>query len=126
VAGVAVVAFGSLDDALAALRGESLWVEPAYVDFGAGVPDDVLTAAVTITNRSASPVRLIGGTSDCSCFTTKDLPVTIPPSERVQVEILLKVPSSSKGGLMNRHVEFLTDSPDHPRVRLRVGCLVKP
>jgi hypothetical protein len=121
---LSVLAFGSLDGALARLRGESLSVSTSYLDFGEGSPNEILTATVEITNRSDGPVQLVGGTSDCSCIATDDMPVTIQPGESAGVRVLLKVPASG-AGLMSRWVELRTNDPNHPRIRLRAGCLVR-
>jgi len=65
---------GSPIAALARLRGESVSVSNSYVDFGAGHPGDQLEATITVYNWTEEPVRIIGGTSDCSCTALADLP----------------------------------------------------
>lgn len=71
--------YGSPRQALAKLRGESFGVTPSYVDYGKRSVGDRVNAAVEIRNFSDHPLRLTGGSSDCSCVTTLDLPMTIPP-----------------------------------------------
>jgi hypothetical protein len=80
-ASLGIARFGSIDAALARLRGEPLGVTPPVLDFGAGKPGDQLTVIVTIRNWTTEPVRLIGGTSDCVCISTLDLPMRIEPGE---------------------------------------------
>ena len=122
VAGVLID--GSLDAAVARLRGQSLDVTPSTLDFGTGKPGEVLTVPLTVRNYSSHPVRLIGGTSDCSCLTTGDMPVTIPAGERVTISVKLKVPAATAGEL-NRSVEVFTDCPNHQTLRLSAGCRVE-
>src|SRR5262249_23136748 len=65
--GSLIFAFGSLERAVTWVRGEDISVSTAHVDFGEGEPGEPLESAVEIRNWSSRPVRLIGGTSDCSC-----------------------------------------------------------
>jgi hypothetical protein len=112
--------YGSPAAALAKLRGESLTVEPSYVDFGNGKPGDVLEATVTVYNWTDQPVTLIGGTSDCSCVVTNDLPATIASGKAIPARVRLRVPSSS--GWLVRSAELWTDLNEQRIVRFSVGC----
>lgn len=115
--------YGSPAAALARLRGDELTVSPGYLDFGvlpAGAHRD---ATLTVSNWSAAPVRLIGGTSDCTCTTLSDLPVTIPPGGRADVTVTMVAPSSA--GALTRTVILRTDHPGQPIVRVRLGCRVE-
>src|SRR5262249_3794787 len=115
--------FGSLDAAVATLRGEPLGISPATLDFGSGKPGEMLSGFVTINNYSSEPVRLIGGTSDCSCITTQDMPLSIPPGESATLRVLLKVPAGTPGQ-MTRRIELFTDCPQQHKVALAAGCRV--
>jgi hypothetical protein len=121
--GVGSLIYGSPAAALARLRGEVLTVSSDYVDFGSGSAQQVLEAFVEVQNWSDRPVHLIGGTSDCTCVTTSDLPLVIPPGEARHVEIRLTVPRS-RPGAFTRTVELWTDHPKQREVQLRVGCRV--
>lgn len=123
VAGAGTLAFGSLDAAIAKLRGEPLGVTPAVLDFGHGKPGESLSTSVTVRNYTTEPVRLIGGTSDCSCLVTQDLPTTIPPSESVSITVRLKVPGGTPGQ-MTRRVEVFTDCPGRRTLVLTATCRV--
>jgi hypothetical protein len=115
--------YGSPDAALARLRGESLVVGP-YLDLGAGKPGEYLEAAATVRNVTDHPIRLYGGTSDCSCTTLRDLPVTIEPGGSVAVGIQLHIPSAESGRL-TRTVFLRTDAPGQPTARFAIGCRVE-
>lgn len=126
----AVTAFGiyqydSPDTALARLRGEAVVVEGAPIDFGTAAPGDRIESVVRARNLSDHPIRLIGGTSDCSCLSTEGLPVTIGPGEAAEVPVTLVVPRSADGRFQ-RSVEFLTDDPRVGRVRFAAHCLARP
>lgn len=117
--------YGSPEAALACLRGELVVVRPEYVDFGTGKPGEKLEAVVEIRNWSDRPVRVYGGTSDCSCVATKGLPLTIPPGESRHTPMILKVPASAPGEF-TRYAELLfTDGEKQRKIRLRAGCHVE-
>jgi len=124
VVGVGIYVFGSADAAIARLRGESLRVTPAVLDFGSGTPGVLLTTSVTVRNYTSHPVRLIGGTSDCSCITTQNMPVTIEPGDSTTIGVKMKVPSANAGQL-TRWVELFTDCPNQRTLRLTAGCRVE-
>lgn len=64
VAGFAAARYGSLDDALAALRGERISLYPRTVDVGTGETGEGREVSVRVVNRTPQPIRLIGGTRD--------------------------------------------------------------
>ncbi|MCI0458911.1 MAG: DUF1573 domain-containing protein [Gemmataceae bacterium] len=107
LAGLGTWLFGSLDAALAHVRGERVSVRPGVVDLGRGVPGQSVDATVELGNRTDKPVRIVGGTSDCSCVTTSDLPVTLGPGESRSVSIHVHLPRTP--GLFNRQAFFWTD-----------------
>lgn len=119
--GGAIWFFGSPEAALAKLRGEALTVSPGYVDFGIGKSGSTLEAVVEVQNWTYYPVRLIGGTSDCSCVTSTGLPISVPPQGSVSIPLLLKVRRSAPG-VFTREAELWTDCDKQPTIWLRVGC----
>jgi len=114
--------YGSPAAALARLRGDTLIADPGYLDFGTVPAGEPREAPLTVGNWSDRPVRLIGGTSDCTCTTLSDLPLTIPPGGRAVVTIRLVPPTDA--GHLTRTVMLRTDSPDQPELRVRLGCRV--
>jgi hypothetical protein len=107
ILGVASLAFGSLDAALARLRGEDLSIRPRLLDIGRGEAGQRVRATVEVVNRTDRAVRLIGGTSDCSCITTADLPLTLAPGEAREIPVLALLPAEP--GSFDRKAAFLTD-----------------
>lgn len=115
--------YGSPAAALARLRGDELTVSPGYLDFGTLSAGDRRDVTLTVSNWSAAPVRLIGGTSDCTCTTLSDLPITIPPGGRADVTVTMVAPASA--GALTRTVVLRTDHAGQPMVRVRLGGRVE-
>jgi hypothetical protein len=121
--GVGSWIYGSPHAALARLRGQSLTVSQDYVDFGTGPAGQVVDRMVEVWNWSDGPVRLTGGTSDCTCVTTEDLPLTIPPGEARQVTVRMRIPHAKLGAL-TRVTELWTNLEKQRTIRLQIGCRV--
>jgi hypothetical protein len=117
------IVYGSPAAALAKLRGASLTVEPTYLDFGDGKQGEVLEATVTVHNWAAEPAQLIGGTSDCLCVMTRDLPITIPSMDSRTLYIAMTIPKGNTRSF-TRYGQFLTDRSDQPVIQLSFGCRV--
>lgn len=117
--------FGSPARALARLRGDVVAVEGGYVDFGVGGHGEVLAARVRVRNWSDTPVRIVGGTSDCACVTTAELPRTIEPGEACELLVHLRVPPSG-AGRYERDAELWADRQGMARVRFRAACRIRP
>jgi hypothetical protein len=121
---VSVVHFGSMDAAIAALRGERLSLDPAMVDMGQGVPGEERDASVELTNRTDKPIRLIGGTADCSCTVLGDLPVTIPSGESRSITVTMRLPKSA--GIFNRKAHLKIDDDGFKSVGFRLTGRITP
>src|SRR5262249_55415249 len=106
--GVAINRFGSVENALAYLNGQRVFSRPSVVDLGTGRAGELVERSVEIFNQTDRPLRVVGGTSDCSCLTTSDLPVTIPAGESRTVAVKVKLPPGE--GVFQRRVQFWTDA----------------
>jgi hypothetical protein len=115
--------FGSLNEVMARLRGEEVSVTPAVVRLGEIRTGEKVTARLVVTNRGSSPIRLVGGTSDCSCVTTKELPMTVGPVDSVLVEIAVRAPAGP--GQFVKHAWLLTDYEGMSAVPFEVTAAVK-
>lgn len=120
LAASAHLAFGSIGSALATLRGQSVVVSNDYVDFGPGRPGEVLRAGIRVFNYTKSSVTVLGGTSDCTCDTTGDLPVKIAPGGSADLTIQLIIPPTSPG-VITRNAALWTDCETRRQVRLHLG-----
>jgi hypothetical protein len=107
LAGIAQASFGSTQGALAYLRGERISVSPRLLDMGEGQPGDVREASVQLHNWTDKPVHLYGGTSDCSCVATEDLPITIAPGEGRAIRVKMRLPAAN--GAFSRTAFLMTD-----------------
>ncbi len=118
--GYGTARYGSPAAAIARLRGDVLLAEPDVLVLGATAPGRMLDGVVHISNLSDRPVRLVGGTSDCSCIATDSLPLTIPAGDTVAVPITLRVPATA-AGTFTRTAELRTDHDRQRTIRLRLS-----
>lgn len=115
---LALLGFGSLSAAVAYLKGEYFSLSPSPLSIPRGFPGDIRETTVEVTNRTGKPVRLIGGTSDCSCITTRDMPLTLGAGESKALKIVVRLPHLT--GRSTRTVSLWTDTEDIPSVPVRV------
>lgn len=109
--------FGSPEAALAALRGENLYVEPYSVDLGSAAPGEKCNRSIKIVNTTDSPIRIIGGWSDCNCVTTQSLPCVVGPHSSEPIQVSVVIPG--KPGTFNRAVFLWSDLISQPKAVLR-------
>jgi hypothetical protein len=103
--GAALALFDSPAEALAKLRGEAITVEPAVSEVGEGVRGEARVFRLSLTNQTAEPIRVVGGTTDCSCITTGDLPITLAPGETGSIAVRVRF-SGSPGKFQHRFVLY--------------------
>jgi hypothetical protein len=116
VAVLAVVALGlgrfffsSPQEAIAFLGGDRVTLGQSIIDLGAGQNGEWKTAQVVVHNRSAQPIQIVGGHSNCTCAVAEDLPITIGAGEKAQVPVRIQYPASSSGEFW-KEVQLLTDN----------------
>lgn len=119
LAGFANYRYGSVDAALASLRNERLSVSPGLLDMGQGMPGETREATLELANRTDQPIRLIGGTADCSCTVIGDLPVTVPAGEARSITIKLRLPNSQ--GQFTRKAGLIIDDQGFKSVSFRLS-----
>jgi len=95
------------DHLLAFFRGNKVYIVPAVSDFGCGPQGTTKTLRVNIINRSDSPVRIVGGTANCSCTILKDLPILLQGNGQIEVEI--EVMLKGQPGLFDIKYQIFTD-----------------
>ena len=122
--GLVSATFGSPEAALAYVRGESLSIRPNIAHVGSGEPGQTVQTSVEIVNRTNRPMRIFGGTSDCSCVATTDLPITLAPGESRQVVVKVRLPDSP--GFFNRKAWFWTDCDDARTVLFGLSGKIDP
>jgi hypothetical protein len=119
------LAFGSPRAALAYFRGEVVSVTPRVLDLGRVPAGSDHRVTLELTNWSDQPVRVIGGTSDCSCYANENLPLTIEAGQSLPVTITFRLPRME--GFFRRDALFRTDCNEAPVVQVQVvGRIVEP
>jgi hypothetical protein len=103
--GGASLIFGSVPAVLAHFRGETITVIPSLLDVGRGLVGELRSAQIEIKNWSDKPVRVVGGTSDCSCGTTSGLPIEIAPGQTRPLSVSVRFPPSE--GIFTRTAMLL-------------------
>ena len=121
--GASAYFFGSPEVAMARLRGESITVDPRQLDFGSGPVATTLESRVELHNWTDGPIHVYGGTSDCTCVATSDLPLTVPAQNTRSFIIRWRLPGEATG-LSSRRVELLTDHPRQTTIRFKITCRV--
>ncbi len=127
----AIFRYGSIGNAIAALRGEVLIVRPETHRFGPVDLGQKVTLEYTLTNVSSAPVRLLGSHSSCSCTVPDRLPMTLRPREtravRVRFDAPEQIPASAEGTQFHQDVIIYTSDPSRPQVTLGlVGEVRRP
>lgn len=108
---------------LARWRNESLLLQPAVLDFGEGVAGQHSHKQIVVANLTDHPIRLIGGTSGCSCTATEGLPVEVPANGQVTLDIHLEFKGTE--GNFSHQFEYLTSTNRQPKLMGRlVGRVV--
>jgi hypothetical protein len=122
VAGYAVRA-GSLAGGLATLGGMELTADPPVIDYGEQIGDRSVERSVRLVNHSDRPLRVSGGTSDCRCVATDDLPLTIAPGGAAAIRVRLKLPAGE--GRFARTVWLWSDADRRLSEFRLTGVLVR-
>jgi hypothetical protein len=118
MAAISTLAFGSPDAGLAYLRGDHISILPRLVDVGEGQLGETKEITVTLRNWTKRPVRIIGGTADCACVLTKDLPLRVQAGESRIVTVAVDL--IGEPGPFTRTGMLFTDDDDAPILRFRV------
>ncbi|MFT3881507.1 MAG: DUF1573 domain-containing protein [Gemmatales bacterium] len=90
---------------LARLRGETLSVQPAVTQVGEGSQGESRVFQVILQNYSEKPIRVVGGTTSCTCVATADLPLTIPAGENKTINVKINF-SGSLGKFLHHFVLY--------------------
>jgi hypothetical protein len=106
-------------DFLARVRGDRITVEPPVADMGSDVAGQQREFTVHLYNHTDHTVRIVGGTTDCPCIVTGDLPVSIPPGGSVPVTVHARFKGTP--GLFQQEFFFYTDDKELDKVVARFG-----
>jgi hypothetical protein len=113
---VARIEFGSVTHAVGWLQGERVWVSPQTLDVGSLEPGDH-GIQIRVVNFYDRPVRIVGGTGQCSCLSFVDLPQQLKARESRYIDLIASVGGKAPKSPDNlyRFVLF-TDAPGSKRV----------
>ena len=104
-------------DFLARVRGESISVDPPVTDMGAETAGQVRRFTVSLRNHTDHTVKVVGGTANCSCMATGDLPVEIPPGDSAPITVSASFKGTS--GMFQNEFYLYTDDERQNRVPAR-------
>ena len=96
--------------ALARLRGETVVLSPTVLDLGTHPGGTQVVRTVQVTNLTNAPVRIVGGSSDCSCILTEGLPLALAPGASADLPIRVKLPKDT--GAFHRSAFLWTDADE--------------
>lgn len=113
---MALPADSALAAALARFREELVVVEPRVSDLGEGRYGDQREFEIQVRNYSDRPVRILGGTADCLCVATRDLPAIVPEGGTRKISVTVAFAGSD--GLRQRAFKLYTD---HQRQFVVIG-----
>jgi len=116
--GFFLVAFDNPIKALARLRGEPIAVVPSISQLGDGIHGEIRSFSVQLTNYTEGPICIIGGTANCSCIATDDLPLCVGAGETRSLNVRLVFRGSP--GRFVHHFILYTDSREQPVVIARI------
>ncbi len=125
IVGGFLLVFDNPVDALARLRGESLTVESSVSEVGEGLQGEQRPFTIHLRNHTDRPLRVVGGTTDCSCLATDDLPITVPPGEARPIDVRMKF-SGGIGRFQHRFVLYTDDEKQRVVVARFSGRVVEP
>lgn len=99
--------------------GPDLSVDSASIDVGAAPSGSFREAAVTVTNHSSEPVRLLGAKTSCSCMLADQLPLTIPPKSSQTIDVGVSYNGTPQQDF-SHSVLFYSSSERSPRVSVEI------
>jgi hypothetical protein len=106
--------YGSPYEALLHVRGESITVEPSVTQVGDGIAGEQRTFTVQLSNHQVRPVKILGGTTTCSCIATDDLPITVPLKDSRSITI--RITFRGNPGRFQHSFVLYTDEEMQPTV----------
>jgi hypothetical protein len=96
--------------ALDQIRGQVVAVDPPRTNVGDAEPGARRAFAVRITNLTNKPIRIVGGTVDCQCLATRELPRLIPANHTVSITVEMRF-QGTPGRFVHR-CAFHTDAEE--------------
>jgi hypothetical protein len=125
IGGTFLLAIDNPVDALARLRGESLTVSPSETKVGDGVLGEERIFTIHLRNHTDRTIRVVGGTTNCGCVATDNLPIDLPPRESRRIDVHMKF-SGGLGRFQHRFVLYTDDNQQRVVVARFSGRVIDP
>lgn len=114
--------FGSMESALANIRGKPIVIIPSNVDLGTCNYLENKDFTIRIVNYTRKPIRIVGQARDCCCTTTSEFPVLIPSND--EVELKMTVGITTKDGPFMKGSLFFVDVGHLEKLHFGMKCIV--
>lgn len=114
--------YGTIRNAIAAVRGETLVIQPEVQSFGVVQAGRVISLSYSLTNLSSTPTRIFGSRTTCVCTMPEALPKILNSRETYVVRVIFHAPEHGstipEDGFLRQEVLLYTSDPSHPQVTL--------
>jgi len=110
--------YGSLESALANLKGEQASVEPFLYDVGLCNQLEKKEITVRVVNHMSQPIRIVGQVPDCSYKMKSALPIAIQAHDSAEVQFAGVLASNE--GMFSQEVVMFIDVGHLDKLRFRV------
>jgi Protein of unknown function (DUF1573) len=117
--------YGSPYEVLLRVRGEAITVEPGVTEVGDGAAGEKRTFTIQLSNHRDLPVNIYGGTTSCSCITTDDLPIIVPPKESRTIAVRMKF-RGDPGRFQHSLVLYIDDKKQSTAAAWFTGRVIEP
>jgi hypothetical protein len=121
-----VVTFGAVEDGLAFLSGQSLYVRQPVINIGEVPAGQRITIEIPVQNLTAEPLTVLGARTDCSCAVASGLPLTIAPRSHAALQVHLTPSPREAGEELERHIELYSDHSSESLWVLLQGTVAEP
>lgn len=94
--------------AFAKLNGRTAVVYPVVLDLGQQKAGKEVHSSIKVSNLGVEPIYIAGGSSDCTCIVTDNLPCHLPGGKDIDLPIRIKLPDAT--GSFQRQAFLWTDA----------------
>jgi hypothetical protein len=122
--GVLTWMYGSPYEGLLHARGDLIAVEPTVSYVGESSPGEHGVFNIQISNHRDRTITILGGTTTCSCITTKDLPITMPPNESRTIAVRINF-RGTPGRFQHTFVLYTDDEIQHTLMAQFAGRVIE-
>ncbi len=123
--------YGSLDNAIHAILGETLLVDSRENSVGPMHQGDEVTTEFRVTNLMSTPARILGAQTSCTCTVPDEMPFTIPAYSSRAFRVRVHAPGSTglndgESGPFRTELTLFTNDAKRSRVALAIRGELRP